>query len=139
MDAGARPIGPLCGASCRAAEFLGALSCAYAIRTAFAAGHGARAYALYVSHLRLLTMPRTRKALLRLPLTPLLHLIKPKAYPFSVLQIVGVTGGLGSISGLHALGRTVRVYAAIAEEMRVGIKEYVPDCRQRCSWAAPSG
>lgn len=57
-------------------------SCAYAIRTAFAAGNLARAYRLYLGNLRLLFSPRTRKHLVRLPLTPLLHFYDPTAYPF---------------------------------------------------------
>lgn len=57
-------------------------SCAYSIRAAFASGYVKTAYQLYFSHLRLLSRTRTRKYLLRLPLTPLLHLYKPQAYPF---------------------------------------------------------
>lgn len=57
-------------------------SCAYAVRMAFAAGHVGLAYGLYLRHLPLLLTRRTRKHLLRLPLTPLLHLVRPGAYPF---------------------------------------------------------
>lgn len=57
-------------------------SCAYSIRAAFAAGFVGTAYRLYFAHLRLLSRERTRKYLLRLPLTPLLHFYKPQAYPF---------------------------------------------------------
>lgn len=57
-------------------------SCAYAIRMAFAAGRPGLAYRLYAAHAGLLANRRTRHYLLRLPLTPLLHLLKPQAYPF---------------------------------------------------------
>jgi hypothetical protein len=57
-------------------------SCAYAVRMAFAAGHIGLAYGLYLRHLPLLSDRRTRKYLLRLPLTPVLHLAQPGAYPF---------------------------------------------------------
>lgn len=57
-------------------------SCAHAIRTAFATGHIGLAYGLYLRNLGLLTSPRTRRHLTRLPLTPLLHLMKPAAFPF---------------------------------------------------------
>ena len=57
-------------------------SCAYAIRIAFASGHLGLAYRLYAANTGLLVNPRTRHYLLRLPLTPLLHLYKPQAYPF---------------------------------------------------------
>lgn len=57
-------------------------SCAHAIRTAFATGYAGQAYAIYLRNLSLLTSPRTRKHLSRLPLTPVLHLIKPAAFPF---------------------------------------------------------
>lgn len=57
-------------------------SCAYAIRAAFAAGYVGSAYRLYFANLALLFDQRTRKYLLRLPLTPLLHLRNPRGYPF---------------------------------------------------------
>lgn len=59
-----------------------AMSCAYAIRTAFAAGQVGKAYALYLRNMGLLSDRRTRGHLMRLPLTPLLHLVRPAAYPF---------------------------------------------------------
>jgi hypothetical protein len=70
-------------------------SCAYSIRAAFAAGFISIAYRLYFSNLILLFNIRTRKYLVRLPLTPLLHLIKPQAYPFrmSPARTSGVTNG----------------------------------------------
>jgi hypothetical protein len=57
-------------------------SCAYCIRTAFGTGHPGWAYSLYLHNLGLLANPRTRRHLTRLPLTPLLHLLQPGAYPF---------------------------------------------------------
>lgn len=57
-------------------------SCAYAIRTAFGAGQPGRAYGLYLKNIGLLMNRRTHRHLVRLPLTPLLHLYKPAAYPF---------------------------------------------------------
>ncbi|MFN7224043.1 MAG: glycosyltransferase family 2 protein [Paracoccaceae bacterium] len=57
-------------------------SCAYSVKTAFAAGFSLVGYQLYLSHLSLLANPRTRKYMLRLPLTPLLHFYNPRAYPF---------------------------------------------------------
>lgn len=57
-------------------------SCAYSIKAAFSAGYLSEAYRLYFSNMTLLRDSRTRKYLLRLPLTPLLHLYKPQAYPF---------------------------------------------------------
>lgn len=55
---------------------------AYAIRVAFAGGRPGLAYRRYFAHMRRLADAHTRGHLLRLPLTPLLHLIKPAAYPF---------------------------------------------------------
>lgn len=57
-------------------------SCAYSIRAAFASGHVGSAYRLYFENFTLLANTRTRKYLLRLPLTPLLHLRNPRGYPF---------------------------------------------------------
>jgi glycosyltransferase involved in cell wall biosynthesis len=57
-------------------------SCAYSIRTAFAAGYPAQAYRMYLRNMRLLANSRTRKHLVRLPLTPLLHALKPAVYPY---------------------------------------------------------
>lgn len=57
-------------------------SCAHAIRIAFATGHPGLAYRLYAANARLLANPLTRHHLLRLPLTPLLHVLKPQSYPF---------------------------------------------------------
>lgn len=57
-------------------------SCAYSIRTAFAAGYPAQAYRIYLRNIQLLANSRTRKHLVRLPLTPLLHALRPAAYPY---------------------------------------------------------
>lgn len=62
-------------------------SCAYSIRAAFASGYIGSAYRLYFTNLVLLSDTRTRKHLLRLPLTPVLHLRKPRAYPFRLSPV----------------------------------------------------
>ena len=64
----------------RAAFMAGA--CAYGIRIALATGHPRLALRRYFAHLPRLMHARTRPYLLRLPLTPLLHLIRPATYPF---------------------------------------------------------
>ena len=66
-----------------------ARACAYAIRAAFASGHIGSAYRLYFANLALLSGPQGRKYLLRLPLTPLLHLRNPRGYPFRLLPARG--------------------------------------------------
>ena len=69
------------GSSGNVGRFL-AGSCAYSIRSAFAAGYPWTAYRLYLQNLGRLSSSRTRKYLIRLPLTPILHLRKPRGYPF---------------------------------------------------------
>jgi len=64
-----------------------ARSCAYSTRVAFATGYPRQAYSLYLQNLRLLGDACTRKYISRLPLTPLLHLYKPAAYPFRVRPV----------------------------------------------------
>lgn len=78
---GQAPSGRYVGQAGLVASFL-ANSCAYSIRTAFAAGHPGLAYRLYFRNIRRLYDAPTRKYVLRLPLTPLLHLLRPTAYPF---------------------------------------------------------
>lgn len=78
---GHEPTGRYAGDRVLVRSFL-AGSCAYSIRAAFAAGHPGLAYRLYFRNIRRLYDARTRKYVLRLPLTPLLHLVRPKAYPF---------------------------------------------------------
>ena len=55
---------------------------AYGIRIAFAGGYPGLAYRRYLGSLGRLSDPHTRGHLLRLPLTPLLHWLKPAVYPF---------------------------------------------------------
>lgn len=55
---------------------------AYAIRVAFAGGYPGLAYRRYLAHFAHLASAHTRGHLLRLPLTPLLHLIKPQVHKF---------------------------------------------------------
>lgn len=55
---------------------------AYGIRVAFAGGYPGLAYRRYLASLARLADAHTRGHLLRLPLTPLLHLLKPAVHPF---------------------------------------------------------
>jgi len=55
---------------------------AYGIRVAFAGGYPALAYRRYLASIGRLADGHTRGHLLRLPLTPLLHLLKPSVHPF---------------------------------------------------------
>ncbi len=59
-----------------------ASAAAYGIRVAFAGGHPRQAYRRYLASMGRLADAHTRGHLLRLPLTPLLHLIKPTVHPF---------------------------------------------------------
>jgi hypothetical protein len=64
-------------------EFV-AKSCAYTIRSSFASGWPGAAYRLYFSNLGLLFGGRQRPYFWRLPVTPLLHLVNPRSYPFRI-------------------------------------------------------
>jgi hypothetical protein len=77
QDAGSRYAG---SAADRSSFMAGAA--AYGIRVAFAGGHPGLAYRRYLASLGRLADVHTRGHLLRLPLTPLLHLLKPAVHPF---------------------------------------------------------
>jgi hypothetical protein len=68
------------GASVAKARFLGKCA-AHTIREAFGAGHPAEGYRLLWRHAGLLVRAQSWHWLMRLPIFPLLSLIRPQSYP----------------------------------------------------------